>query len=142
MKCRLHKEHPFEGGSFSIKFERGITATIRPKHGTVLGMRSTKVTHHTEPITQSNGWQQVGIALVHKQAVVTGCTRVFEAGQRAKVMAKALSSSVASIAESALEKASEVMVAVEKAEQAGTQLPDTLRASVKRKFGDMGNGGD
>lgn len=120
-----------------MEFERGITATIRPKHGTVLGIRSNMVVHNTLPITQGHGWKQLGIALIHKKAVVTGCSRVFAAGQRTRVMAKALSSSVASIAATEADKASEAMVAVEQACQAGKQLPNSLRASVKRRLADI-----
>jgi hypothetical protein len=137
LQCRHHDKHPFDGGQFNVEFERGIRATFRPKHGTVLGIRSTEVVHNTSPITRSEGWHQLGIALIHKRAVVTGCDNVFAAGQRTQVIAKALSSSVISIASPEVEKASEVMVAVEKALKKGTLLPQTLRRSVKRQLDEV-----
>lgn len=118
-------------------FDKGIRATIRPKHGTVLGIRSTEVVHYTSPIICSNGWQQLGIALVHKKGVVTGCERVFAAGQRARVLSKALCSKVTKIATSEAERAGEVMAAVEQARQEGKRLPHALRASVKRQLDDI-----
>eukprot|EP00878_Enallax_costatus_P020403 GHUV01021565.1.p1 GENE.GHUV01021565.1~~GHUV01021565.1.p1 ORF type:complete len:205 (+),score=79.51 GHUV01021565.1:100-714(+) len=105
--------HPFLGGMFCMQFSRGITARIQPRHGTVVGLPSTLVKHYTQPITEARGYEQIGVALVHSKATVTGCLKVREAGQRASVVAKALGSTLPGRSADTAQQAAESITAMQ-----------------------------
>lgn len=119
-----------QGGAFCMEFGGGLTIRFQPQHGTVIGLQSARIKHYTDRVIESNGWHQIGVALVHKQATVTGCLKVQALGQRANLISKALGSTSQSRSAAAVQQLGESLAAAEaclgKAGANTTQLSNLL----------------